>query len=116
MNDSTRSGGAYNEPRIVNFLNKVTFQTPVEKFSSSKVTITPNVNNIDVLIPSSGGALTVTNFLNGAKNQQIRILGDGFCTISNNANIKTNTGANKLLAANKVYRFSLINSVWYEDA
>lgn len=78
-------------------------------------TATPSVENVRVW-KGGGIVVTITNFLKGADNQEIAILGDGTTTISNNANIKTNTGANKLLAANKVYRFTFITGVWYEDA
>lgn len=76
---------------------------------------TPSVENLKVW-KGSGNVVTVTDFLNGADNQTISVLGDGTTTISHNANIKTNTGANKLLAADKVYRFTFIDDVWYEDA
>lgn len=78
-------------------------------------TTTPSVENVKVW-KGSGSVVTITNFLRGAENQSISVLGDGTTTISHNANIKTNTAANKLLAANKVYRFTFIEGVWYEDA
>lgn len=77
---------------------------------------TPNVQNCSVFLCENGGALTIVDFLGGADGQDIRIKGDGFTTIANNTKIKTNTAANKLLAANKIYRFTYINGVWYEDA
>lgn len=77
---------------------------------------TPSVLNHEYWTANNVGAVTVTNFDDGSVCQELRILGDGFTTIANNANIKTNTGANKLLAANKVYRLTNFNGVWYEDA
>lgn len=76
---------------------------------------TPSVKNVRVW-KCSGGVITITNFLNGADNHQVSILGDGNTTVSHNANIKTTTGTDKLLSANLVYRFTLIDNVWYEDA
>jgi len=92
-----------------------TFRILSTKVVSTLVGTTPSVENCEVF-RCSGAVVTVTNFTKGTSNQSIAILGDGNTTISNNANIKTNTGANKLLAANKVYRFTYISNVWYEDA
>ncbi len=89
---------------------------PVEYSASSIGSTTPTVSGLAVLVFQNTGAVTVTNLLKGSSNQLLRILGDGFTTMKNNTVIKTNTGADKLLAANKVYTFSLINSVWYENA
>ena len=59
---------------------------------------------------------TITNFTGGIVPMTIKILClDTNTTIANNATIKTNTGANKLLVANRVYTFSLDGTVWYED-
>lgn len=73
---------------------------------------TPSVLNNEYFTANDGS--TVTNFLYGQPPQTIKILGNGSMTISNNANIKTNTGANKVLASNKVYTFTLFD-IWYED-
>lgn len=77
---------------------------------------TPTVEAHNVWIANSIAPVTITNFLKGAFGQNIYILGDGFTTIANNANIKTNTGANKLLATNMFYMFTFFNGVWYEIA
>jgi hypothetical protein len=77
---------------------------------------TPKVENGTHFVGSSVAPVSVTNFLRGADFQTIQILGDGFTTVVNNATIKTNTAANKLLAVNKVYRFTNFNGVWIEDA
>jgi hypothetical protein len=74
---------------------------------------TPSILSVTVF-KSPGSATTVTNFDNGAEGQTIRILGNGNLTVSNNTTIKTNTGANKVLAANKIYEFTLVNAIWYE--
>lgn len=83
-----------------------------------KTQTTPSVRNVRVFITINTAATTITNFIGGADGQEIKILGDGFTTIANNANINTNTGANKLLVANKVYRFTYFQSknLWAEDA
>lgn len=77
---------------------------------------TPSVLNQDYWECMNTGAVTITQFEYGYNLQTLKILGDGFTTIANNANIKTNTGANKLLAVNKVYTFTLFNGVWVENA
>jgi len=76
---------------------------------------TPSVLNRTIL-KSPSSPITVTNFDDGAQGQTIRILGNGNLTVAHNSNIKTNTGANKILAADKVYNFTLIDEVWYEGA
>lgn len=88
-------------------------QTPQKFFAADT---TPSVLNHEYWIANNTVATTVTDFDDGSDCHEIRILGDGFTTAANNVNIKTNTGANKLLAANKLYRFTHINGVWYEDA
>ncbi len=105
-----------NEPTTFNAptrFNILPTQLP-QKFVRSDTT--PSVLNHEYWIANNIGATTVTQFDDGSDCHELRILGDGFTTVANNANIKTNTGANKLLAANKVYRFTNINRVWYEDA
>lgn len=74
---------------------------------------TPSVMDCNVW-ECGAGVIAITNFKNGQEGQTIRILGNVNNTINNNANIKTNTGANKVLAANKMYTFTMINKVWYE--
>lgn len=106
----------FNEP--VMFRGVTTFVTlPVVNGDSIVPLITtPSVANRTVFECINTSPTTITNFLNGSKFQPLKILGDGFTTIANNATIKTNTGANKLLAANKVYNFTLFGSTWIEDA
>ena len=98
----------------IEFLGPSTFFVLPRVFISRLTFTTPDVSNVSVY-ESHQASTTVTNFLNGAEGQTIRILGNGNTTISHNANIKTNTGANKVLAADKMYVFTLINGVWYED-
>jgi hypothetical protein len=115
-------------PRLIGntliFDELVNFQGGIKNFilpetnvdSIPKLSTTLDVSNRELFICINTVGTTITNFLKGSNGRQIRLLGEGFTTIANNANIKTNTGANKLLAASKVYRFSLYNNVWYEDA
>jgi hypothetical protein len=77
---------------------------------------TPSVANLETWIAANTGAITITNFMKGSVSQRLYILGDGFTSVANNTTIKTNTGAVKLLAVNKVYRFTLFNNIWIEDA
>lgn len=80
-------------------------------------TTTPSVENmIFISTASYATPTTITNFLKGTGQQTIKILGNTNVTIANNSTVKTNTGADKVLAANKIYTFTLYNSVWYENA
>lgn len=100
------------------FLGRITFvNLPTVNRDTLVNSATPSVANRTVMI-GSGHVVTVTNFLNGTDGQPLTIIGDGTTTVSNNANISTSTGANKLLAANKAYRFTYLVSTahWYEDA
>lgn len=76
---------------------------------------TPSVANLNSH-QAGGSVVTVTNFANGQEGQHISVLGDGATTVQHGTNIFTNSGADKLLAANMVYRFTLFNKIWYEDA
>lgn len=78
-----------------------------------------NVKDLEHIVLSHTAATVVTNFLNGRDGQPLQVLStNGNATIANNANIVTNTGANKLLTANLVYRFHFYKSTgkWHEDA
>jgi hypothetical protein len=75
---------------------------------------TPNVEGFRNWFAQNVGAFNVTNFTTGRGGQRISVIGDGFTTVVNGATIKTTTGANKLLAANRVYDFILSNGVWIE--
>lgn len=77
---------------------------------------TPSVKGLTVFTAVNTGAVTVTDFLDGQVGQTITILGDGFMTVAHGTTIKTNTAANKLLATNKVYRFTKFANAWVEDA
>lgn len=96
---------------------QTTFQTLPNAFVN---VLTPGIAAPSVLnatIHKAGGSVvTITNFKNGQKGQHISVLGDGVTTIQNGTSIKTNTGANKLLATGVVYRFTLFDNTWYEDA
>lgn len=105
------------EREEVIFENFVQFTAGIKRIAQKFIATdtTPTVKNNELWIANNTGAVTVTQFDEGAEGQPINILGDGFTTIANNANIKTNTGANKLLAANRLYKFVRINSIWYEQ-
>lgn len=60
---------------------------------------------------------TITNFTGALPGQDLDIdSANTFVTIANNATIKTNTGADKVLAANVIYGFKFYNGVWKERA
>jgi|SRR3972149_9767870 len=83
---------------------------------------TPSVLNKSFFVGANSSPINVTDFLNGAPGQRLYILGDGNMTIVNGVLVFTNTGANKLLAINKVYRFTFFqiegpprSHIWVED-
>lgn len=96
-------------------IQRTDFVVPPTSFISKEQSTTPRVDGISIYDPVNINPITITNFLKGQEGQYLRILGDGNTTIADNAFIRTNTGANKLLAADIVYRFSLIEGIWYED-
>lgn len=82
---------------------------------------TPSAKNLTRFKTGNTVANNVTYFDDGQEGQQINVLGDGFTTVVHDTTkIATSTGANKLLSANKVYRFTLYkigaDLVWIEDA
>lgn len=85
----------------------------VGKFKSADAT--PNVQDIEAWI-CHATVVVITNFRNGQNGQTIRLLGNANNTITHGTKIFTNTGANKVLAANKVYTFTMFNNLWYENA
>lgn len=91
-----------------------TFLALPEQFLGKLVTATPDVKNI-LFVESHAVATTVTALLNGQNGQMLTILGNGNTTMSDNTVIKTNTGANKVLLADIIYRFTHISGIWYED-
>jgi hypothetical protein len=80
----------------------------------TKGSVTPSVKNCERWDCINTGAVTITKFLDGQAGQTLYLLGDGFTTIANNSKLAPNTGAAKLLAANKLYMFQLRNGVWTE--
>jgi hypothetical protein len=100
------------------FQGPVTFEQIPTKYQELFIAseTTPDVTNLEILV-DSGVATTITDFIGGSIGQTLRILGKGFMTVSDNANIVTNTGANKLLADGLVYRFTYFDDgIWHEDA
>lgn len=93
-----------------------TFQVLPDDWVGSLVGATPSVLNLRTWKFVNTTPVTVTQFLDGAEAQRIHVLGDGNTTIQNNAIIKTNNSADKLLEVDKVYCFTYINSLWIEDS
>jgi hypothetical protein len=80
-------------------------------------TTTPDVVQYSYHKTANSSATTITNFVNGVQPMTITIhCTDANTTIANNATIATNTGANKLLVNNRIYRFTLSGTTWIEDA
>lgn len=69
----------------------------------------PDVQHVNDLVAAGG---TITNFINGAPNHILYILGDGVCVVSNNSNIVTLTGANITLTSGKIYLFKFMSGKW----
>lgn len=99
----------FDRSRVANLVLPIVFINEL-----TVIDATPSVLNCLVHKCINIAPFDITNFSDGADGQTIRILGDGFTTVKNNATIKTNTTADKLLAAYKVYSFTLIEEVWYE--
>jgi hypothetical protein len=113
-------------------INSVTAPVFVENFAGSKITplvgpfvaIAAAATTQDVQVYgwpycmwnlSSTGAVNFTNFTNGVTGQVLYVCGDGFSTFVHNTGVlRTTTGANKLAAANTIYRFINRNGVWFE--
>lgn len=78
---------------------------------------TPSIMGSKKWKAGNTGAFSVTYFKDGYEGKDISILGDGNTTVTYDATkLLTNTGANKLLATGKVYRFTLYDGKWVEDA
>jgi hypothetical protein len=58
-------------------------------------------------------ATTITNFAGGAEGQHMRVIGNANITIANGSTIKTSTGANVTMLANKIYSFTYYHGTWY---
>lgn len=101
----------------VEFLSTVSFaELPERKIDTAALaSITPDVLNKERIKFLNVAPVTVTDFLNGQEGQAITLYGDGQTTIANNSTVKTNTGANKLLATLKTYSFTRFSSVWVEQ-
>jgi len=91
---------------------------PKEFISTFKAAdATPSVLNLLKFKAGNTGANNITYFDDGFDGQPISILGDSFTTVVHDATkLLTNTAANKLLAAGKVYRFTRYDGKWVEDA
>lgn len=78
-----------------------------------------SVKNITRVQLISTAPQNVTYFDNGQEGQELVILGDGQVTVKYDVTkIITNTGADKLLVADKLYKFHMFKrgnfNVWYE--
>jgi hypothetical protein len=100
---------------------EVNQQATVTKYIADKTFVaklksgdtTPSVRAMTVC---KANGQDVTDFKDGAEGQTIKVLGDGTMTVEHGSNIKTNTAAIKTLESDKVYTFTHIDGVWYEDA
>lgn len=91
-----------------------TFNALPKGFIQTLVGATPIVLNLTNML-SHAVATTVTELRQGQDGQTLVILGNGNTTMEYNAVIKTNTGVDKVLLADIVYRFTYFSGIWYED-
>ena len=75
---------------------------------------TPSVNNVNIWQTQNTSPLIITQFDYGQDGQTIYILGDGFTTVAQNANIFNASGNPTLLAANVAYTYTRIAGIWYQ--
>ena len=73
-----------------------------------------DIGQTTLVRPGHSGATTITDMVNGQQGQTVRIIGNVNITMQNNAAIKNNTGADKVLASNRIYTYTRDNGVWYE--
>lgn len=106
--DQVNTEQVINAPQTKNVLDKQFVKT-------LRGEVNPSVRNIEKFTCKNTSPLTILKFKDGQNGQSITILGEGFTSIDNNATIRTNTGAAKLLLDSKVYRFTNFEGIWYED-
>lgn len=82
-----------------------------------KTDTTPTVLNLTKFKAVNTAGVNVTYFDDGFDGQTIVILGDGQTTVKYDVTkIKTNTAADKLLAAGIAYMFTRFDKIWVEHA
>ena len=82
--------------------------------ASAVATAALNVDQVTDLRMVNTGAFTVTSMTNGVNGQILRLYGDGFTTIQNNAGCVNVAGAGLLLVAGRVYQYVRQNSIWIQ--
>ena len=75
---------------------------------------TPSVKNVVTWVAQNTNPTTVTQFDDGQDGQVLYILGDGYTTVANNANIKNNNSNDTLLQASAVYTYKRMVGIWYQ--
>ena len=95
----------------------VSFETLPDKLvgTLAKGSATPSVKNNETWKCINVVPVTITNFLDGAIAQRLYILGDSNTSVAHNSHIQNNTAATKLLRTGVIYKFTLIDNIWYED-
>lgn len=100
--------------------NRTQVQVPIDQNETIYIdTIKPNVYNVAVATLKTSTSVDVEKFLGGIPNQTLTVKVQGAVTLKYNAggigSIMTNTGADKLLFADRVYKFTNIDNKWYEQ-
>lgn len=87
---------------------------PREFIGTLENSTTPSVKKLRKWI-ASGAVVIIDDFLDGYNGKELFIIGDGTSTVAHGAKIKTNTGANHALAADRLYIFLRHDGVWIEN-
>lgn len=99
---------------FVAFAGATAVEAPI---SFRQDTATLNANGTTSIVLIHAAPTTVTVVSGGYDGKTVTLIAlNGNVTLENNSTIKTNTGANLTLTANRAYRLSNYNGVWYMDA
>jgi hypothetical protein len=77
---------------------------------------TPSVSSTEDVFKTAD-ATVYTDFDDSrGDGHSFKLLADHAATVSNNSNIKTSTGGNKVLTVGVIYTFTSVGGIWYETA
>ena len=104
-----------------NFFQPNTIRYAGAQLRDQTVTETPDVDQVRYILPRGDQpTVIVTTFIRGVTGQRISLGGNAAITVKNGSGILTNTGADKVLAAGRLYNFTLLEvpggAAWVEDA
>lgn len=101
--------------------NEQVIEAPQTKLSLDKkfvlVTSSADIDVTNIEFIRCTGSASISALRNGQPGQVLKILGNGTTTLAHGARIKTSSGVNLILEADKVYTLTMFdNDIWYEDA